>query len=162
MGTTHKVEMLPFGDQKLLTPQQIADVIAYIIDQNAAAPEAAAVRRPSNPGGAGPALELEGDAGRGAQVFVTNCQVCHGIGGRGGETPEAEEPWPVPPLVPAQESLADPDPKVFAENLDLFIEHGSTPQGASHSVVMLPFGGQKLLTPEQIADVIAYIIQENR
>ncbi len=52
------------------------------------------------------------------------------------------------------------DKKVIAANLDLFIEHGSAPEGNA-TRMMMAYGDLKLLEPQEIADVIAYIISLN-
>ena len=54
------------------------------------------------------------------------------------------------------------DLKTFATNLDLFLEHGSTPEGTNPTFSMPAWGDKKLLTPQQIADVIAYVISLNK
>jgi len=130
-----------------------------------AAPKPAAtveVARPSNPGGPGPAATLAGDAQNGAQVFATNCVSCHGAQGKGGVNNPGSTDGTVPPLNPIDDTLKNADLKVFAYNLDLFIEHGSTPEGPSPALKMLAWGDQKTLTPQQIADVIAYVISLNK
>jgi hypothetical protein len=58
--------------------------------------------------------------------------------------------------------LKDPDERTFFANLDLFVEHGSTPQGANPTFSMLPWGDKGMLKAQQIADVIAYIISLNK
>ncbi len=68
----------------------------------------------------------------------------------------------VPTLNPIDPTIASKDPKVFATNLDLFIEHGSTPEGPSPALKMPAWGDAKTLTPQQIADVIAYIMSLNK
>ncbi len=123
--------------------------------------ESEKVPKPSNAGGPGPALQLTGDAAAGATVFTANCVACHGDQGKGGVVNAGSTDGTVPPLNPIDEALKDPDKKVFAQNIDLFIEHGSTPEGTSPALSMLPFGDNKTLTPQQIADVIAYVISLN-
>jgi hypothetical protein len=51
--------------------------------------------------------------------------------------------------------------KVFAYNLDLFIQHGSTPAGDKPVLKMAAWGDSGTLTQQQIADVIAYIMSLN-
>ena len=68
----------------------------------------------------------------------------------------------MPPLNPIDPLLKDPDPKVFATNIDLFIQHGSVPEGISPFRTMPGWGDQNGLTQQQIADVIAYIISLNK
>ncbi len=181
-GTKPQISMIPFGDSKILTPQQIADVMAYVISLNAnqavAAPsitptaaisatesseskELADVPKPSNGGGNGPAINLTGDATRGATIFAANCVPCHAAEGKGGIANPGSTDGTVPPLNPIDPGLVNADPKIFAKNIDLFIEHGSTPEGTKPQISMIPFGDSKILTPQQIADVIAYVISLN-
>jgi mono/diheme cytochrome c family protein len=125
----------------------------------AAAP--AQVARPSNPGGPGPALDLKGDPKNGAQIFV-NCVPCHGDQGKGGVKNPGSTDGTVPSLNPIDPTIANPDPKVFAYNIDLFVEHGSTPDGPNPALKMPAWGDTKGLTPQQIADVIAYVMSLNK
>jgi hypothetical protein len=68
----------------------------------------------------------------------------------------------VPPLNPIDPTLKSADYKEFATNLDLFIEHGSKPAGPNPARSMLPWGDKGLLTPQEIANVIAYVISLNK
>ena len=122
----------------------------------------AQVARPSNPGGPGPALNLTGDVKAGAQIYTTTCVVCHGAEGRGEVKNPGSTDGTVPPLNPIDETIANPDVKVFAYNIDLFLEHGSTPDGPNPALKMVAWGDNKQLTPQQIADVIAYVISLNK
>jgi mono/diheme cytochrome c family protein len=118
------------------------------------------VAKPSNPGGTGEAVNLTGDKVKGAEIFSANCVSCHGEEGKGGvENPGAAET--VPALNPIDETMVSSDYKTFASNLDLFIEHGSAPEGKDVTLSMLPFGDNKTLQPQDIADVIAYVISLN-
>jgi mono/diheme cytochrome c family protein len=119
------------------------------------------VAKPSNPGGPGQAVSLTGDATAGAQVYVDKCKECHGDQGKGGvANPGGVEN--VPELNPIDSTMVSSDAKTFATNIDLFIEHGSTPEGDNPAKVMKAYGDQNLLTPQQIADVIAYVISLNK
>ncbi len=142
---------------------QVASKAAVSTEATPATTEAAEadVARPSNPGGPGPALDLVGDPTSGAKIFVDNCQKCHGEQGQGGVKNPGSDDGTVPALNPIDETLIDKDPKVYACDLDLFIEHGSTPQGSKPQQVMAAAGDTKQLTPQQIADVIAYVISLN-
>jgi len=172
-GPNPKQVMPAWGDTKKLTPQQIADVIGYVMRLNPA-PAATApvtptaevtptveVARPSNPGDAGPAIALTGDATAGATVFTDSCKKCHGDQGVGNVPNPGSTDGTIPPLNPIDETLIDRNPHVYAYNLDLFIEHGSTPEGPNPKQVMPAWGDTKKLTPQQIADVIAYVISLN-
>jgi mono/diheme cytochrome c family protein len=169
-GPSPTFNMPAWGDDGKLTPQQISDVIAYVISLNdpnlkptvtTSEPIPADIARPSNPGGAGEAITLTGDTTAGATVFTDNCVVCHGDNGKGGVgNPGSVED--IPELNPIDETLKSPDPLVYAYNLDLFMEHGSTPEGTGPTFTMPAWGDNKELTPQQIADVIAYVISINK
>jgi len=182
-GNNPTFAMPAWGDQSLLTQQQIADVIAYIIGLNpapaasaatpvAAAPAATAtevepeateeVARPSNPGGPGAAVGLTGDATSGKQIYSANCAVCHGTDGKGGVANPGSADGTVPPLNPIDPTLKSSDPKTFATNLDLFLEHGSTAEGNNPTFAMPAWGEKNLITQQQIADVIAYVMSLNK
>jgi mono/diheme cytochrome c family protein len=154
-GTNPALKMPAWGDAKTLTPQQIANVIAYVMSLN---PPPA---RPSNAGGPGPAINLTGDVQEGAQVFATNCEKCHGVEGKGGVKNPGSTDGEVPGLNPIDPTIASSDPRFFAYNADLFIEHGSAPEGPSPAISMTAWGDLKLLTPQQIADAIAYLMSLN-
>jgi mono/diheme cytochrome c family protein len=117
--------------------------------------------RPSNEGNPGPAASMAGDANRGKVAFGQYCSICHGPEGVLGYPNPGSEDGSVPPLNPIDPTIVDPDPKVFATNVDLFIEHGSIPDGEHPTLLMPSFGDSKMLTDQQIADIIAYIIQIN-
>jgi mono/diheme cytochrome c family protein len=119
------------------------------------------VPQPSNGGGTGPAVNLTGDATAGAAVFTANCVQCHGDQGKGGIANPGSDDGTVPALNPIDPGLANADPKVFAQNIDPFIEHGSTPDGGAPALKMQAFGDLKTLTAQQIADVMAYVISLN-
>ncbi len=119
------------------------------------------IPRPSNPGGPGEALNLTGDAASGAQIFQTNCVPCHGPEGTQGVVNPGTDDGSVPTLNPIDPALVDPDPSTFAFNLDLFIQHGSTPSGPNPAISMPAWGDQGALSQQQIADVIAYLISLN-
>jgi mono/diheme cytochrome c family protein len=117
--------------------------------------------RPSNPGDPGPAASLTGDAGRGKPLFGAYCATCHGPQGILGYPNPGTEDMAVPPLNPIDETVIDADMQKYIVNVDLFIEHGSVPGGDAPLLIMPNFGDGKLLTPQQIADLIAYVIQLN-
>jgi mono/diheme cytochrome c family protein len=128
--------------------------------------ETVEVPRPSNPGGPGPAINLTGDVKNGIAVFNSkaqdkNCATCHGPEGKGNVPNPGSNDGTVPPLNPIDELLKDKDPKVFATNIDLFIEHGSTPEGPNPQLTMPAWGDEKRLSPQEIADVIAYVMSLN-
>lgn len=140
-------------------------VLASVILAACAAPASApapgadgVIPRPSNPGDPSEAVNLMGDPQAGKKTFALYCASCHGEAGRGGlQNPGAESGF-VPNLNPVDPDMKGPD---FAVSLDLFIEHGSTPRGSGSAITMPAFGAQGVLTQQQIADVIAYIISLN-
>jgi mono/diheme cytochrome c family protein len=95
-------------------------------------------------------------------VFELNCQICHNVEGRGGNPNPGSTEGTVPALNPIDPRLKSSDRNEYVTNLDLFIEHGSTPPGPNPTFSMLAWGDDGLLTPQQIADVIAYVIQLNQ
>jgi mono/diheme cytochrome c family protein len=120
------------------------------------------VARPSNPGGPGKAIALIGDPKKGAEVFRVNCVQCHNAEGKGGIVNPGSADGTVPALNPIDPTLYGKDAREFAENIDLFIEHGSTPGGKNPVLKMMAYGEQRLLTQQQIADAIAYVIGLNK
>lgn len=114
----------------------------------------------------GAALGLTGDATNGKAVYTANCQKCHGPEGTTGIANPGSDDGTVPSLNPIDDTLIDKDPKVYATNLDLFLEHGSTPSGTKPTLSMPAWGDgpiapYKKLTPQEIADVIAYVMSLN-
>jgi mono/diheme cytochrome c family protein len=200
-GSSPQVKMPAFGDTQILTPQQIADVVAYVVSLNGAPVAAGATvpagpaptlisnppagspvpgnteavetpvpetaeptsdaARPSNPGAPGQAINLTGNATAGQATFTQICAACHGPNGTQGIANAGSNDGSVPPLNPIDKTIVSTDPKLYATNIDLFVEHGSTPEGPSPQVKMPAFGETGVLTPQQIADVIAYVISLN-
>jgi len=120
------------------------------------------VARPSNPGGPGEAVNLTGNPQKGADIFSANCLSCHNTEGKGGIPNPGSADGTVPALNPIDPTLKSQNYKTFATNIDLFIQHGSTPEGKNPPLRMLAFGDQNTLTQQQIADVIAYVISLNK
>ncbi len=170
-GISPTFSMPPWGDKKILTPQQIADVIAYVISLNPVTNASATlaptpvggvdIARPSNPGGPGDAINLKGDATAGQQIFSSNCQVCHGANAKGGNPNPGSDDGTIPPLNPIDATMVSADYKTFATNIDLFVQHGSTPSGPGPTFSMPAWGDSGKLTQQQIANVIAFVISLN-
>ncbi|MCL4505405.1 MAG: c-type cytochrome [Chloroflexi bacterium] len=145
------------------TPQAGAAVTeTSSVTSTATTTATADIARPSNPGGPGPALNLAGDIASGSKVFADQCAKCHGQEGTGGVNNPGSDDGAIPPLNPIDDTLVSADPKVFAYNIDLFMEHGSTPSGSNPKEVMPAWGDEKKLIPQQIADVIAYVMSLNK
>ena len=128
----------------------------------AAAAASVEIARPSNPGGPGEAIKLKGNSTVGEQIFSARCVPCHGDQGKEGIPNPGSDDGSVPPLNPIDSTLVNSDLTIYATNLDLFIEHGSKPAGDSPVIMMPAWGDQKLLSPQEIADVIAYLISLNK
>ena len=117
---------------------------------------------PPGPGDVGVAVTLASDAARGAQVYKKSCVSCHGAKGEGNVANPGSKDGRVPPLNPIDPEIAAPYIKTFTKNIDIYIEHGSKPEGVKPALNMPAFGDEKKLTPQQIADVIAYTISIGR
>jgi len=143
-------------------PSAAATEAATAAAAEAAKPEATAeIARPTNPGGPGEAVNLKGDTAAGAKLYIDTCKKCHGDAGKGGVANLGSTDGTIPALNPIDATMLDKDPKVTITNIDLFLEHGSTPGGPSPKEKMDAFGDGKKLTPQQIADVIAYVVSLN-
>lgn len=116
---------------------------------------------PSNPGNPGAAINTVGDPNNGKPLFGQYCAACHGPQGVLGAPNPGSDDGTIPVLNPIDPTILDSNYKTFATNLDLFVEHGSVPSGDSPLIMMPPFGDGKLLTVQQIADIISYVIQLN-
>ena len=125
------------------------------------APGGAEVARPSNPGGAGPAVLLPGNVAAGAELFTTYCVECHGEQGKQGIDNPGSAAGTVPQLSPINSTLTSADYQVFVYNVDLFLEHGSRPAGDAPAKIMPAWGDQGVLTAQQIADTLAYVVSLN-
>ncbi len=90
------------------------------------------------------ATPLAGDAEAGRALYAQKCASCHGQAGAGGRSRA---------LVPAGASLRGSDEADFTENLVQIITHGKGRMPA--------WGDTRRLTPQQIADVTAYILGLN-
>ncbi len=165
-----------------LDETQITDVVAYLHTLQNVAPLPTATPAPPEPtdtpqppnaptpkpaqpsisGQPGPAASLAGSAARGTALFGEYCAACHGPEGVQGVSNPDSDDGAVPVLNPIDPTIANADPAVFAANLDRFIEHGSVPSGPSPLIMMPAFGDGHLLTSQQIADIIAYLIALNR
>jgi mono/diheme cytochrome c family protein len=117
--------------------------------------------KPSESGGPGPAANLKGNPDQGKVAFGQYCAVCHGPEGVQGVANPGSDDGSVPTLNPIDSTLVSQDYATFAANLDLFIEHGSVPAGEGPQIMMPPFGDRKMISDQQIADLIAYVMHLN-
>jgi len=104
----------------------------------------------------GEAVNLTSDPVAGMVVFDDYCKSCHGPAGTGGVYNPGSDDGTVPELKQIDMDFKD------ATAMDLVIEHGSTPEGADTATKMPAFGDEGTLKPQQIADVIAYVLQINK
>ncbi len=109
----------------------------------------------------GPAAMMIGDAGHGAILFQQTCVRCHGPEGTDKVPNPGSDDGTVPPLNPIDPDLKSADPAVFASNIDLFIQHGSVPDGPKPALRMLPFGDSNTLTQQAISNLEAYVLSLN-
>ena len=161
------LRQMPYGRQPdVLTgtgPLILAGLPVSVANATATAvPAQAEVAAPSNPGDAGDAVNLTGDPVAGKQVYLSQCQLCHGDEGKGDVLNPGSDDGTVPALNPIDDTLIGSDDKTNFFNIDLFIQNGSTPPGINPARFMPPFGAQNGLTQQQIADVIAYLISINK
>lgn len=135
--------------------------VLLVVGAGTAEAAAEPIARPSNPGPAGAAATLPGNAAAGAKIFAANCVPCHGAGGKGGVPNPGSADGSVPPLNPIDATMVSKDPAIFAYNIDLFLQNGSTPEGPKPAIRMPAWGADRMLGQQQIADVIAYIMSLN-
>ena len=117
------------------------------------------VRSPLGPPGR--AAAIVGSANHGAVLFKQTCESCHGLEGTDKVPNPSSEEGVVPALNPIDRSLFSKDPRVFAENIDRFIQHGSIPEESNPALHMMAFGETNTLTQQQISDIEAYILHLN-
>jgi uncharacterized repeat protein (TIGR01451 family) len=110
----------------------------------------------------GPAASIHGNPAAGQALFVSQCASCHNDRGTGNLPNRGSDDGTVPslnPIDPGFYASAGGDPAAFAREVDLFVQHGSRPAGPNPQLSMVPWGDQQMLTPQQIADVEAYVMQ---
>ena len=144
-----------------MSPTSTATVAASVTTSTPATGSSSGVPHPSNPGGPGAAINLTGDPNSGSQIFAANCVTCHNAEGKGGIPNPGSDAGSCPALNPINPALKSSDHMTFVTNLDLFIQHGSTPAGPGPTFSMPPWGDKNVLSQQQIADVIAYLISLN-
>jgi ubiquinol-cytochrome c reductase cytochrome b subunit len=149
------------GDKAI---EQLVEYLLSLRGKVAASASAGAVAAATSTGlqaGPGLAVTIIGSAEHGAIIFAGTCSSCHGAQGTGSVANPGSKDGTVPPLNPIDRDEFNPDPKAFAEKVDLYIQHGSRPEGPNPQVSMLPFGDSNALTQQQIADLEAYILSLN-
>lgn len=109
----------------------------------------------------GPAAGIIGSAERGASLFSMYCASCHGQHGKGGVPNPGSTRGSIPALDPIDRRVYNENARVFAGNIDPFIQHGSRPAGSRFSISMPSFGDNNTLTQQEIANLEAYILRVN-
>jgi mono/diheme cytochrome c family protein len=94
-------------------------------------------------------------------LFKADCESCHGPQGTDKVPNPGSDAGTVPPLNPISPNLLNVDPETFADNIDRYIQHGSTPKGQNPGLQMLPFGDSNTLTQQAISEIEAYVMQLN-
>ena len=113
-----------------------------------------------------------GSAEHGKLIFVAYCQQCHGVDGKTGIDNPNSVDGTVPAINPmdpeisgADKSGKVPDIQKFIDNMDVYLQDGSspdaTPDGADPKYKMPSFGNTFAMSQPQIADVEAYVVQLN-
>jgi ubiquinol-cytochrome c reductase cytochrome b subunit len=121
-----------------------------------ATPEAAGAH-----GAPGKAADIIGSSERGAEVFRKNCSPCHGPEGVTSVPNPGSEDGKVPDLSPIEREHYSADARIFAGNIDRYIQHGAVPAGPNPVIRMPAFGDTSVLTQQEIANVEAYILRLN-
>jgi ubiquinol-cytochrome c reductase cytochrome b subunit len=109
----------------------------------------------------GQSATIIGSAERGDALFRKNCSACHGSLGKSIVPNPGSREGKVPDLNPIDRELYNPDPEVFAENIDRYIQHGSVPDGPNPAIRMPAFGDTSGLTQQEISNIEAYIMSLN-
>ena len=143
------------------TPADSVAVTSASIEISADSLEAYTKIKMEKLGAPGEAASIIGNVVVGRKLFVNNCASCHGVDGKGGEPNYGSKFGFVPALNPVNKALFSQDPKQFAENIDVFIQHGSVPAGAYPVQKMFDYGDSHSLTQPQIANIEAYILKLN-
>jgi mono/diheme cytochrome c family protein len=138
------------------TPSTPVSSSSSVSQQHPKADETASKGRP------GKAAYMIGNANHGGDIFKQKCASCHGPQGTDKVPNPGSDDGFVPALNPIDKELFSKQPQAFAENIDVFIQHGSVPPGHNPQFHMLPFGDEHTLTQQEIANVEAYILQLNK
>ena len=141
-----------------MTDDEIADTVAYLHTMQGVPPD---VPIAPDAGPPAAAASMSGDSSTGEAEFGYYCAFCHGPEGVQGLPNPGSDDGSVPVVNPIDPEIANSDPQVFAQNVDLYLEHGSLPEGSGPLLLMPPFGARQMLDQQQIADLIAYVLRVN-
>jgi mono/diheme cytochrome c family protein len=109
----------------------------------------------------GPAANIIGSADQGELLFERQCAACHGARGTGKIPNPGSDNGSVPALNPIDRKLFNKNPQEYADTIDKFIQHGSTPSGQKPRLQMPAFGDNNALTQQQISNIEAYVLRLN-
>lgn len=109
----------------------------------------------------GSAAYIIGSVERGGLLFNMECTSCHGPDGTDKVPNPGSDDGKVPELNPIDREIFSKDPQLFAQNIDRFLQHGSTPEGPGPALRMPAFGDSNSLTQQQIANAEAYLLHLN-
>jgi ubiquinol-cytochrome c reductase cytochrome b subunit len=115
-----------------------------------------------NPSLVAKAAYLVGNPSHGKKLFDKQCMRCHGKDGKDNVPNPGSDDGTVPPLNPIDRTIYNSNPVTFAENIDRFIQHGSTPEGPNPQKSMPAFGDDLKLTQQMIAEIQAYVLKLNK
>ena len=157
-----------------LSEKEVNDLVDYLLTlksstalpaQSSSAPASSPAMTAADTKGAakqpGQAADIIGSTERGALLFTMECQACHGPHGTDKVPNPGSADGTVPPLNPIDRELFSKDPATFARNIDIFLQHGSVPEGPSPQLRMPAFGAGNSLTQQQISNAEAYILSLN-
>ncbi len=108
------------------------------------------------------AANIIGNVAHGSLLFKRQCESCHGVNGKGGIPNPGSLTGQVPSLNPINKILYNKNPKIFAENIDRFIQHGAIPAGTNPALKMFDYGDSRTLTQPEIAHIEAFVLSLNK
>ena len=153
-----------------LTDQQLERLVGFLLSLKghtapggSAASGPASISTPATAAAAVPekAAFFIGSVKHGAVLFERNCVACHGPQGTGQVANPGATTAMVPALRPIDRVVYNVNPQLFAQNIDLKIQHGSVPAGPHPTLRMPAFGDTHTLSQEEISDLEAYILGLN-
>ena len=109
----------------------------------------------------GPAAYILGNAEHGAILFKQQCQHCHGVDAKGGKPNPGSNDGTIPPLNPIDPKIYNKNAQIFAEHVDIRLQHGAIPRGPNPEFHMPDFGDSHSMTQQEIAEVITYVLSLN-
>ena len=123
--------------------------------------QASSTSVPPVPRSPGQAAYFVGSVERGGELFKTHCSPCHGSQGVSVTPNPGSTEGKVPNLHKIAPELYSSDAQTFAENIDVYIQHGSVPEGPNPALRMPAFGDTNSLTQPEIANIESYVLQIN-